>query len=214
MGIVGGIIGLIFLMAAAKEIIPLIARAIDAVLLMIFRAPFRWIAHRIRTRGQLSGYARGLRRASEGAFIFAASIYAAAWCPVFLGGQSIFDLIAAFARSPTDYPGVAVFLVAAPLGLIWVVVGLKGARGGDRDPMSALWAGAVAGGCIAALWWHWFPDDPALATAAVKTFYIATAAAGLVRLWLTVPLPNPAMAAVNRVLRERNSPMVGARRRR
>jgi hypothetical protein len=217
MGIVGGIIGMIFLMAAAKEIIPLIARALDAVILMVVRAPFRWIAHRIRSRSQLTPYQRGRARATEGAFLAVSSISAATWFPVFLDGQSVFDLIAAFAHSPTDCPGVALFLVVAALGLIWFAIGMQQARGGDRDSMSALWSAGISGVCIAALWWHWYPSpEPAtlLETAGLKTLYVAAAAAGLVRLWLTMPMPNPSLAAVNKVLRQRNAPMVGAQPRR
>jgi hypothetical protein len=215
MEIFGVFIALIVMMAAAKEIIPAVARMLDGILLAVIRAPFRWLFR----SGSLTPYQRGLRRASTGAFLLVSSIAAATWFPVFLGGQSVFDLIAAFARSPTDFPGAAVWVAALLVGLILLVIGLRQARGGDRDPMSAIVAAVIGGGCIAALWFHLFPSpDWTFATlleiAALKTLYIATAAAGLVRLWLTMPLPNPAMAAVNRVLRERNSPMVGARRRR
>lgn len=226
MEIVGGFFVFILLMAALKEIIPLIARILDSILLALFRvpirilmalvkAPFRIVAHRIRSRSQLTPYALGLRRATEGMFLFAACISAASWFPVFLGGQSVFDLIAAFARAPADYPGVAVFLAVAALGLIWLIAGMRKAKG-DRDPMSAWWSAVIAGGCLAALWWHLFPE-PAFAssqTAALKTLYIATAAACLARLWLTMPMPNPSLAAVNRILRQRNAPMVGAQPRR
>ena len=68
-------------------------------------------------------------RATEGAFLAVSIISAATWFPVFLGGQSVFDLIAAFARSPTDYPGVAVFLVVAALGLIWFALECSSSRG-------------------------------------------------------------------------------------
>jgi hypothetical protein len=210
-----GVFAVILFLAALKVLVPVAVQMVDGIVLAVIRAPFRWIANRWRTRSQQSPYQRGLRRASEGAFIATGCIYSASWFPTFLNGNSVFDLIAAFTRSPTDCPGAAVWVIAVVIGLLWTVTGLRSARGGDRDPMSALYAAGIAGACIALLWWHVFPSpDRTFATlleiASLKTFYVATAAAGLVRLWLTMPLPNPAMAAVNRVIRERNAPMVGA----
>lgn len=212
------VFGGILVLAALQALLPVVVGALDAVLGFIVKAPFRWLAHRIRSRSQLTPYRLGLRRASEGAFVATACIYAATWFPVFLGGD-VFDLAHGLTSAPTDYPGAAAFFAALLLGLIWLVVGLRGARGGDRDPMSALWSAAIFGGCGAALWWRWYPSWPdwaygTLLVAALKGFYLATGAAGLARLWLTMPLPSPALAAVNRVLRQRNSPMVAARRRR
>ena len=214
-----GVFAVIFFLAALKVLVPVAVQMVDGILLAVIRAPFRWIAHRWRTRSQQSPYQRGLRRASEGAFIATACIYASSWFPVFLHGQSVFDLIAVFTRSPSDFPGIAVWLIAVVIGLLWTATGLRGARGGDRDPMSALYAarnfrGLHRGAVVSLLPVAGLDVAALLEIACLKTFYISCAAAGLVRLWLTMPLPNPAMGAVNRVLRERNAPMVGARPRR
>jgi hypothetical protein len=217
MGIIGAILIGFVILAAIRELVPLIFRIFDAILLAIIRiplrilmalakAPFRLIAHRIRSRSQLSPYARSLRRATEGAFLAAASIYAASWFPAFLKGQSVFDLIAAFARSPLDFPAVAIWAVAAALGLIWLCAGIKGARAtGDRDLMVAFWSAVIAGSASALLWWHWFPEpEPAtmLETAALKTAYTAIAAAGLVRLSLSMPRLSNAINIVGRHIRD------------
>jgi hypothetical protein len=181
----------VFILGLLKELIPLVVRLADAILLMIMRAPLRWLAHRWRSRSQLSPYQRGLRRATEGAFLLASSVYAATWFPVFLG-QSLGDLAHGSADAPADHPGVAVLFAVAALGLLGLVVGMRGARGGERDWMAAFWAALVAGGCLGLLWWHWFPSPDRTFTtlleiAAAKTFYIASAAAGLMRLSLTMP---------------------------
>jgi hypothetical protein len=182
----------VFVLGCLKGLIPEIVRLLDAILLLILRAPFRWIAHRWRSRSALTPYQRGLRRGTEGTWLLAASVYAASWFPVFLG-QSLGDLAQGLARAPADYPGAAVFFIAATLGLLWTVTGVRVARrGGDRDWMASWWSAVIAGGCLVLLWWHWFPSPgwrftTLLEIAALKTFYIATAAAGLVRLWLTMP---------------------------
>jgi hypothetical protein len=189
LGAVGvGFIGLCVLYV----VIPLTLQIIDAILGLILRTPFRILAHRWRARAQQSPYQRGLRRATEGTWLLAASVYAATWFPVFLG-QSLGDLAQGLARAPADYPGAAVFFIAATLGLLWTVTGVRVARrGGDRDWMASWWSAVIAGICLGLLWWHWFPSPDwrfttLLEIAGLKTFYIATAAAGLVRLWLTMP---------------------------
>jgi len=208
----------VFVLGVLKELIPLIIQLADKILLAILRAPFRWLAHRWQSRAQLTPYQRGLRRASEGAFLAAACIYAATWFPVFLG-RGLDNLAGNFWRAPADHPGVAVFLAVVGLGVIWVFIGMREARGGERDVMGALWSTAIAGACLAALWWQWLPSWPGrtyetlLILAAVKGFYIATAAAGVVRFTLSVQLPGNALRVVERLLQQRNAPLVGARRR-
>jgi hypothetical protein len=173
-------------------IIPLTLQIIDAVLGLVLRAPFRWIAHRWRSRSALTPYQRGLRHGTEGAWLLTASVYASCWFPLFLG-QNLGDLAQGLLRAPADHPGAAVFFIAVTLGLLWTVTGVRVARrGGDRDWMASWWSAVIAGVCLGLLWWRWFPvPDRTFATlleiAAAKTFYIATAAAGLVRLWLTMP---------------------------
>jgi hypothetical protein len=184
----------------------------------VLRGVFRLLLWLIRRRAQATPYQRGLRRASEGAFITVACVYGASWFNAVLG-QSIFALAQGLADAPRNYPGAAGWAVVLLLGVIWLFSGMRDARGGDRDWMIAFWSAVIAGACIAALWRHWFPwPDRTYLTlleiAGLKTLYIATAAACLVRLVLSVPLPSPAVGMVNRVLQQRNAPMVGARRRR
>lgn len=211
--VAAGFIGL----AVLYVVVPLTLQIIDAVLGLILRTPFRILAHRLRSRGQQTPYQRGLRRATEGMFILTASIYAASWFPVFLG-QSLGDLAQGLARTPTDYPGAAVFFVAATLGLLWTVTGLRGARGGDRDWMAAFWAALVAGGSLGLLWWHCFPSPERtfvtlLEIAGLKTLYVAAAAAGLVRLWLTMPalIGGNALRRILRHIQQRSRQLRPAR---
>ena len=186
--VVAGFVGLCVLYV----VIPLALQIMDAILGLILRTPFRILAHRWRSRSALTPYQRGLRRGTEGIWLLAASVYAAIWFPVFLG-QSLGDLAQGLARAPADHPGAAVFFIAATLGLLWTVTGVRVARrGGDRDWMAAFWAALLAGVCLGLLWWRWFPSPAQtfatlLEIAVFKTFYIATAAAGLMRLWLTMP---------------------------
>ena len=176
------VFGIILFLAALKVLVPLAVQLVDGILLAVIRAPLRWLAQRIKSRSQLSPYQRSLRRASEGAFLFVASVYAASWFPVFLG-RSLGEMTQRLVLAPTDYPGVIVFFAVAALSFIWVVTGMRGARGGDRDWMIAFWSAAIATACIAALWWQWLPPWPGrtygtlLMIAGVKGFYIATAAA-------------------------------------
>jgi hypothetical protein len=88
--------------------------------------------------------------------------------------------------------------------VLWIITGLRGARGGDRDWMSAFWAALCGFGALALLWWHWFPSPDRtyltlLLIAIVKAVYTATASAGLVRLWLTMPALSG--NALRRILR-------------
>jgi hypothetical protein len=136
---------------------------------------------------------------------------------VFLG-ESLDDLVGEFWRAPADHLGVAVFFAVAAVGLIWVATGVRGARGGDRDWMIAFWAAAIAGSCLAALWWSWFPWPDAYRTLLVivvlKGFYIATTTAAIVRFLLSVPMPGNALQIVGCLLKQRNAPLVAARPRR
>jgi hypothetical protein len=174
-------------------IIVLAVAAGIAIPLMLLKFVVRVLVWLKRRRAQLTAYRRGLRRGTEGTFLLAACIYAATWFPLFLG-RSLGDLAQALWRAPGDHPGIAVFFAIASLGLLWIGTGLRGARGGgdERDWMSAFWAALIGFGCLAGLWWQWFPSPDRtyltlLQIASLKTFYIATASAGLVRLWLTVP---------------------------
>ncbi len=175
--------------------------AIPFLLLKFVVRVLLWLKRR---RGP-TPYVRARARAVEGAFLLTACIYAATWFPLLLG-RGLPDLAQDLWRSPSDYPGVGVWFGVVALSVMWVGTGLRGARGGDRDWMSAWWSAAVGGGCLALLWWHWFPSpDRSFATllqiAVVKGFYIAIAAASLVRLWLTLPLFGNAMNIVARHIR-------------
>lgn len=201
--LLSGFFGLILVLAFLQVAVPMVVQLADAILLAIFRAPFRFLAHRWRIWSQLNPYQRGLRRATEGAFLLAACVYAATWFPLFLG-QSLGDLAQGLVNAPTDHPGIAAFFTIVGIGLLWIVVGIRGARGGDRDWMSFFWSATIAGGAAALLWWHWFPwPDRTFATlleiASLKTLYTAAAAAGLVRLCLTLP-PLTGGNALRRVL--------------
>jgi hypothetical protein len=114
---IAGIVALILFMAALKEIIPLIARILDSILLAVIRVPFRLITRllaRIFAAREQTPYQRGLRRASLGAFIIAACLSASAWFPLLLG-QSLGDLAQGLWSSPADHIGVVVWFVAAAL---------------------------------------------------------------------------------------------------
>jgi hypothetical protein len=186
-------------------VIGLAAVAAVVIVLSLLKLILRLLVWLKRRRAQLPPYIRGLRRATEGAFLLAASIYAAMWFPVFLG-QTVFDLAQALWRAPMDHAGVAVFFGIAALSVLWIGTGLRSARGGDRDWMSCIWSALIGFGCLALLWWHCYPAaDRSFAAllelAIVKGLIIATAAAGLVRLWLTLPIFGNAMKIVARHIR-------------
>ena len=207
-------------LAVLQAVIPTVVQLLDAILLFIVKAPFRWLARRWQVRAQQTPYQRGLRRATEGAFLLASSGYAALWLPAFIG-RSLGDLAGDFWRAPADHLGVAAFFAVVTLSSIWLVAGMRAAaRGGDRDWLVGFWSAALAGFCLAALWQHWLPPWPVQAYAtlfvvAIKGLYIAAASAALVRFVLSVPLPGgSAERKIKRLLKARNAALVPVRQRR
>jgi hypothetical protein len=174
----------------------------------------------IRRRGEQPPYQRGLWRATAGSFLLALSIYAATWFPFFLG-QSLAAMVAAFWRTPADHLGVAVFAGIVTVALAWIITGMRSARGGDRDSIRAMWSAAVSICCLCLIYWQWYlPRRPwgwleaadsdfvrglyfisvPWINLALKGLFIAATAAGLVRLWLTMPMLGGGNA-LRRILR-------------
>jgi hypothetical protein len=197
MGIIGAILIGFVVLAAIRELVPLVIRLVDSILIAVIRAPFRLVRIlliRVFATRDATPYRRGLKRATAGTFIVVACLYASTWFPLLLG-VGIGDLSA-----PADYPGLVIWAVALAFGLLWMGAGLRGCRGGDFDYMAAFWAAAVAVICLAGMWWHFYPDGNLLALAAVKTLYVAGAGAGVIRWWCCMP-PIFGGNALKRILR-------------
>jgi hypothetical protein len=180
------------------------ALAVALVPIMLLWHWMQWL----RRRRALPPYQRGLRRATDGAFLLALCAYAATLFPQFLG-RSVGDLVNAFLRTPRD-PDVALVVFAAfvTLGLVQLVAGAIGARrGGDRDPVSAIGALLVAGGFFYLLEWNWFLPrtgwEAGLANIALKGLYIAVITASLVRAYLCLPSAGSAVRVVARHIEQR-----------
>jgi hypothetical protein len=178
-----------------------------AIALIPILTVWHW-AKWLRRRRALPPYQRGLRRATDGAFLLALCVYAATLFPQFLG-RSVGDLVNAFLRAPRE-PDVAfvVFAAFVALGLVQLVAGAIGARrGGDRDPVSAICTLLVAGGFFYLLEWDWFLPrtswEAGLANIALKGLYIAVIAAALVRAWLCLPSAGSALRVVARHIEQR-----------
>lgn len=136
-------------------------------------------------------YKRNLIRASYGAFMLA---NAATWAPT-----TLFRV----PRGPdTSGDWVVIGLGAGwiGLGLLWLVVGIRGARG-PRDVMSAFWWAIGTLACVGALWWEAYPADwGPYAASLLKDIYIGALALCAMRVWLATrgmgrgskaPRPHP-----------------------
>ena len=73
---------------------------------------------------------------------------------------------------------------AMPFGLLWVTIGVRGARG-PREIMGAFWSAAWAGLLGVALWFGWYPDDIPVLSWWLKGFYIAAFSAALMHFFLS-----------------------------
>ena len=173
------------------------------------------ISEEIARHGALQPYQKNCSRAEWGAFFLAGSGYVAWWSPVFLGGH-FRDLVDAFLRTPTDPPlGLAVCAGCFALGLLWLVVGLKGARG-PSDGMKALWAAAMVGGFGCLIWWQvYLPPDLggpyALGSFVLHGLYLTMIVSSLVRMGLALRgTGGDAQRAVQQQI-ERNERQVDSR---
>jgi hypothetical protein len=133
---------------------------------------------------------KNFTRAGGGVFLLVCCAYTAVWSPVFLGGS--FDaLTAAFLRAPTHPPvGLMIWAGIAAFGLLWLWVGVRGARG-PRDIMAAFWAAVrvVLFGCALGLQWY-LPRDwgdlVPLANLVLHGLYLGLLAEGVVHFLLAM----------------------------
>lgn len=115
------------------------------------------------------------------------------------------DMMSALVRTPMApreiWKPVAAWAAMLAFGLLWFVVGIKGARG-PRDVMQAFWALILNGIYAALLWWEVYPPRDWGAWAVLANFllqgvYIAGIVGSLVRFWLSVRgLPGEKLEAV------------------
>ena len=138
-----------------------------------------------------------LFRATVGAFLLAFCVYAAVSFRIF-AGESFGDAVAAFRSTPADHLGFAAFAAVGMLALLWLVTGLWRARRRACDPASACWSAVVVIGALGLIHWHWYltPNwegiSGGIGNATLRGLYMAAIVAGLVRLWLALPIASKA----------------------
>jgi hypothetical protein len=142
---------------------------------------------------------KNLTRAGGGAFLLTGCAYAASWSPVFLGGR--FDaLMDAFVHDPAHPPvALAVWAGVGAFGLLWLWVGVRGARG-PRDVMAAFWSAVRVALCVCALVRQWYlPRDYGdwvlLGNLVLRGLYLCLLAEGAVHFLLAVRGPGGGNAA-------------------
>jgi hypothetical protein len=133
---------------------------------------------------------KNIHRAAMGAWLLVAVAYSIWWSRAFIGWPAG-TLLTFFLQHPASAAAIvwlplALWAGAGVLALLWLVVGISGARG-PRDTMTIVWA-AVRLGIVAALLgcgiylprdWHW-----PLVNLALRGFYLAYLAACAVELVL------------------------------
>jgi hypothetical protein len=132
---------------------------------------------------------KNLFRAGGGAGLIAFCLYIPFELNV-RGGISVANMTLALIRAPMTpteiWIPIAVWAAALAFGLLWFVVGVKGARGA-RDVMQAFWALILTGIFAALLWWGaYLPRDWVLANYFLQGLYIAGIVGSFVRFWLSV----------------------------
>jgi hypothetical protein len=144
---------------------------------------------------------KNLFRAGGGAGLITFCVYVAVEFEAAMGltaGQLLHGSQALPAAPPEVWwvPRAAWVTVLA-FGLLWFVVGVKGARGA-RDVMQAVWALILTGIFAALLWWGaYLPRDWVLVNFLLHGIYIAGMVGSLVRFWLSVRgLPGVKLEAV------------------
>jgi hypothetical protein len=149
----------------------------------------RWRLH----RASLPPALLNRSRAVAGAFALAFLIDLAGALPD-LTGRDLTALALAALRPPhVMNPVLVVWSAAVGLALLFLVVGLTGARGAPRDPIAALIALAVGFGA-AALWWNEaylpaeFREVAGYVNPLLHALYIASFAAALLRAWFSAPV--------------------------
>lgn len=95
-------------------------------------------------------------RASWGAFLLTGCAYTARYSPIFLGDR--FEAVMSAVLSDPLHPPAAlvVWIASCALGLLWLWIGVRGARG-PRDVMTAFWAAVRMALVMCALLRHWYP---------------------------------------------------------
>lgn len=160
---------------------------------------------------------KSFTRAGGGAFLLTCCAYAAVWSPVFLGDR--FDtLIAAFLRSPMHPPvSLLVWAGVTAFGLLWLWVGVRGARG-PRDVMAAFWAAVRVAlfGCALGLQWY-LPRDwgdlVPLANLVLHGLYLGLLAEGAVHFLLAMRgMPGDAQKNVRQHIEQNQVVWRSARR--
>ena len=97
-------------------------------------------------------------RAAFGAVLVTGCAYAAWWAPVVLGGRLTDVIMATLDGSGRAWQALLIWAGAFAFGVLWLVVGIKGARG-PVDIMAAFWSAALPiGGALALVKW----GDPSI----------------------------------------------------
>jgi hypothetical protein len=179
-----------------------------------------WLNRRRMMRAGLPPPLLNRSRAVAATFALASVIDVARRLPL-LTGRSFSELIADFLHAPHILsPTLAVLVGALALSLLFLIVGLRGARGAPTDVIAALSALTIALSCAAALGGQlYLPETVGEIEIArygnplLHALYIATLSAALMRAWLSAPLifGGNALRMINRLIRRRNAPLRAAR---
>lgn len=102
------------------------------------------IASSINDHMALPPRQQNIRRAVMGTGLLTACAYSAWWSKAFIS-LSAGQLVTVFARSPSQAPSwvwwpVVIWLCAAGLGILWLLVGISNSRG-PREIMTIFWCG-------------------------------------------------------------------------
>lgn len=159
------------------------------------------IAESIAEHQRLPPYEKNVARATLGAGLLT-------WCGY---------LAAAFGDGARQFSDVVLWVWAgcALLGLLWLAVGLRNARG-PREMMAAFWSGAVVAVCGWLLWHEAYPSGwGPLGAFILKGCYLAMLTSCAVRFWLAVRgMPGDARKIVRQQIEENRVVWRSARRRR
>ena len=157
------------------------------------------IASTINDHMHLPPRQKNVHRAVMGTVLLAGCAYSAWWSNAFIGLPAP-SILAAFIRSPSGAPSwvwwpVMIWIGAALLGAIWVVVGVANSRG-PRETMDIFWSGVrlcVAGALL--VFGAYLPRDwnMPLINLALQGFYLCWLASSMVEMLLLLRGPPPRM---------------------
>jgi hypothetical protein len=132
---------------------------------------------------------KNLARATRGTALIAFCAHAVFWLDD--AGVSPKNMVLGFVHAWTAPPEImiptAIWTAMLGLGVLWVVVGVQGARG-PRDVMGAFWSlvSFLIFVTLARWWGLYLPADWIVGNFFLKGFYYAGFIASAVRFWLSV----------------------------